>query len=102
MPVPAKQHAPAGGFMRRLVQSGLVAGTLGALLALGAPAELAGGNGAQAFTQNDHDVTDSVPSANPCTGDPGTLAETYDDVFHGTINKTGSWFTGNCLLDFVP
>ena len=24
----------------------------------------------------------------------GTSTQTFNDVFHGTINKTGSWFTG--------
>ncbi len=90
--------------MRRLAQFGVVAGTLGSMLALGVPAASAGGNGAQTFTQNDHNVTDSVPSANPCTGDTGTLTETYNDIFHGTINKTGSWFTGTVegKFTFVP
>jgi len=90
--------------MRRLVQFGLVAGTLGSLLMLGAPAAFAGGNGAQTFTQHDHNITDTHPDVNPCTGDPGTLNETFNDVFHGTINKTGSWFTGTAegWFTFVP
>jgi hypothetical protein len=93
-----------GGFMRRLAQFGVVAGALGSLLTLGVPAASAGGNGAQTFTQNDHNVTDSMPTANPCTGDTGTLTETFNDVFHGTINKTGSWFTGTIegKFTFVP
>ena len=77
---------------------------LGSLLALGAPAALAGGNGATTFTQNQHGVTDTMPSANPCTGDTGKLTETFNDIFHGTINKTGSWFTGTTegWFTFVP
>jgi hypothetical protein len=75
--------------MRRLAQLGVVAGALGALLAFGVPAALADGNGARTFTQHNHHVTDTQRSANPCTGDTGTLHETYNAVFHGTINKTG-------------
>jgi hypothetical protein len=90
--------------MQKLAKFGVVAGTLGALLAFGAPAAYAGGNGAQTFTQHDHKVTDTMPTANPCTGDTGTLTETFNDVFHGTINKTGSWFTGTVegQFTFVP
>ena len=90
--------------MRKIVKVGMVVGALVSLLTLAAPGAFAGGNGAQTFTQNDHNVTDSVPSANPCTGDTGTLTETYNDIFHGTINKTGSWFTGTVegKFTFVP
>ena len=37
-------------------------------------------------------------------GDTGTLTETYNDVFHETINKTGSWATGTVegKFTFVP
>src|SRR5262249_47499046 len=30
----------------------------------------------------------------PCTGVPATITITFNDVFHGTINNNGSWFTG--------
>lgn len=51
---------------------------------------MAGGNGATTFTQTDHAVAESFPSPNPCTLDPGTVSDVHNDVFHGTINKTGS------------
>jgi hypothetical protein len=90
--------------MRRLTQLGVTVGTLGALLTLGIPAALADGNGAQTYTQTDHNVTDTHPDVNPCTGDTGTLTETYNDIFHITINKTGSWATGTVegKFTFVP
>ena len=87
--------------MRKLVQFGVVAGTLAALLALGVPAAYADGNGATTFTQNDHNVTESMVSANPCTGDTGTLTDTFNSVFHGTISKTGSLFTGTAEAEFT-
>jgi hypothetical protein len=79
-------------------------GALGALLAFGVPAAMADGNGARTFTQHNHHVTDTQRAANPCTGDVGTLHETYNAVFHGTINKNGSWFTGTVTgrFTFVP
>jgi hypothetical protein len=45
-----------------------------------------------------------MPDVNPCTGEPGTTTQTFNDVFHGTINKTGSWFTGTTTgkIQFVP
>lgn len=74
------------------------------LCSLGTPAAFAGGNGATTFTQTDHAVTDVSADVNPCTGEPGTTTQTYNDVFHGTINKTGSWFTGTVTgsIVFVP
>lgn len=75
-----------------------------AAMALPAAAALADGNGAQTFTQVDKNVVQSGPAANPCTGDPGTLTTTLNDVFHTTINKNGSWFTGTLTgsVLFVP
>jgi hypothetical protein len=73
-----------------------------------APSALAGANGAQTFTQHDKHITQVMPpgtgNGNPCTGADGTLTLTFNDVFHGTINKTGSWFTGTVTgtLLFVP
>ncbi len=89
----------------RGIRLGFVAGTAGLLLAAGTPAALAGGNGAQTFTQHDRNVNQVMTeNANPCTGDLGTLTLHFSDVFHGTINKTGSWFTGTIhgTLSFVP
>ena len=90
--------------MRNLVRIlGVVAATA-SLYVLGVPAAFAGGNGAVTFTQHDHNVVDVSSDFNPCTGDTGTLTMTYDDIFHGTINKTGSWFTGTLhgSIQFVP
>ena len=64
------------------------------LMALGTPMAMAGGNGATTFTQTDHAVAESFSSPNPCTLDPGTVSDVHNDVFHGTTNKTGTWFTG--------
>ena len=82
---------------------GVVAATA-ALCTLGTSAAFAAGNGATTFTQNDHAVTEVMPDFNPCTGETGTTTQTFNDVFHGTINKTGSWFTGTMTgsARFVP
>ena len=40
------------------------------------------------FTQHFHDVTQTAPSANPCTGAPGTLTLTFNGVFHVTMDTT--------------
>jgi hypothetical protein len=49
-------------------------------------------------------VVDVRADSNPCTGDTGTLTMTYNDIFHGTINKTGSWFAGTVegTIEFAP
>ena len=70
-----------------------------------ASAALAGGNGAQTFTQVDKNVTQGPsPAGNPCTGVPGNLTVTFNDIFHVTISDTHSGFngtvTGSAL--FVP
>ena len=75
----------------RLIGAALAVATLG--LASTSVA-LAGGNGAQTFTQHDHGLTMVIHDVNPCTGAPATITLVVNDVFHGTINKTGSWFTG--------
>ena len=90
---------------RRLWQPtvGLVALVLGVTLAASTAA--AGGNGAQTFTQVDKNVVEVDPgNVNPCNGDVGTLTLIYNDVFHSTTNKNGSWFTGTLTgsLSFVP
>jgi len=90
--------------MHTLVKvSGALASTA-ALCTLGIPAAFAGGNGATTFTQTDHAVTQVTPDVNPCTGEPGITTQTFNDVFHGTINSTGSWFTGTTTgsIQFVP
>ena len=61
---------------------------------------------AVSFTQTVHDRTETSPSANPCTGVPGTLTLTFNAVFHVTINTTSG--TGHMTetaagsLVFVP
>ena len=70
-------------------------------LALGAPSAFAGGNGATTFTDNQHGVVDVFQDVNPCTGDPGTVSAVENQIFHGTINKTGSWFTGTVEGQFT-
>jgi len=90
--------------MHTLVKVGGTLAGAAALCSLGTSAAFAGGNGAITFTQNDHGVTQVMPDVNPCTGEPGTTTMTFNDVFHGTINKTGSWFTGTVTgsIQFVP
>jgi hypothetical protein len=79
----------------------LLVAALAAALLVATPVALAGGNGATTFTQTDHNATDSFVDVVPCTGAPATVNLTYNDVFHGTINKTGSWFTGTMTGDVV-
>jgi hypothetical protein len=43
---------------------------------------------AVSFTQTIHDVSQTFPSNNPCTGATGTLTITYNAVFHVTIDTT--------------
>ena len=90
--------------MNKIVKMGLVVVAAGSLGMFAASAAFAGGNGAVTFTQHDRDVVDVSSDVNPCTGDTGTLTMTYSDIFHGTINKTGSWFTGTLqgTIEFVP
>lgn len=64
------------------------------LLVLGGGWAGAGGNGAVTFTQADHGVVDVFEDANPCTGDSGIVSAVENQVFHGTTNEAGSWFTG--------
>jgi hypothetical protein len=76
------------------------------LVLVSASAALAGGNGAQTFTQIDKNVVQVMPgNTTPCNGEVGTLTLTYNDVFHGTLLANGtSWFTGTITgtLSFVP
>jgi hypothetical protein len=96
--------AEKGSTVRNLVRICGVFATAAALCILGTSAAFAGGNGAVTFTQHDRNVVDVSADSNPCTGDTGTLTMTYNDIFHGTINKTGSCFTGTLegTIEFVP
>jgi hypothetical protein len=82
--------------------------TVAAFGLVGAVAAQAGGNGAQTFTQIDKNVVEVDPpgtgNGNPCSGADGTLTLVYNDIFHGTINTNGSWFTGTLTgrFSFVP
>jgi hypothetical protein len=92
-----------GSIMHRKLNLFVLAGVVALVFATAA---LAGGNGAQTFTQIDKNFVEVDPgNVNPCTGDLGTLTLTYNDVFHGTMLANGtSWFTGTLAgtLSFVP
>ena len=85
--------------MKRLWRVIVSLSALTLVSAVAASAAFAGGNGATTFTENDHGVTDTFVDVIPCTGAPATITITYNAVFHGTINKTGSWFTGTMTGD---
>ena len=46
--------------------------------------------GAVSVTETFHDVTMSFPGINPCNGDVGTVALTYDGVAHATFLTSGT------------
>ena len=84
--------------LRRL--SPLIA-TVGLLLLLAAPA----GAAASATTETVHGVTQTSPSVNPCTGDPGVFTVTYNGVFHTSVDAMGgTHVTGTMTgtFEFVP
>lgn len=69
----------------------------------------AAGAGAVSYTQIDKNVTDVTADFNPCSGAPGTLTQTYNDIFHVTELTSGQgagtdWATGTMegTLTFVP
>ena len=65
----------------------------------------AAGAGAVTFTQHDHNLTQSFPTPNPCTGVPGTVTTVGNSVFHITTLANGtSWATGTSegTFTFVP
>ncbi len=69
------------------------------------PASSALAEGAITFTETFHNVTESFPDVNPCTGDPGTVTITYNGVVHFTQLPNGtSHFTVTQTGDvvFVP
>jgi len=66
------------------------------------PASSAFADGAVTFTQTFKDVSDTFPTPNPCTGDPGTVTITFNGVFHVTELPNGtSHFTITQTGDFV-
>ena len=52
-----------------------------------------------------HGVTETMPDANPCTGDPGLLTATYNAVFHESGDAAGGFHVTGTLtgtFEFVP
>jgi hypothetical protein len=89
---------PTTLLLRRLIP--LIAVT-GLLLLTAAPASAA----ASATTETVHGVTDTFPTVNPCTGDPGIVTLTYNAVFHTSTDATGgTHLTGTMTgtFAFVP
>jgi len=80
--------------MRNSIKAACGAVAATSVLLLGAASASADGNGATTFTDNEHGVVGVFHDMNPCTQDPGTVSDVENQIFHGTINKTGSWFTG--------
>jgi hypothetical protein len=75
---------------------------VGGFVLVAAPGALAGGNGAQTFTQTFHDATDTFVDVVPCVNIPATITITYNGVLHDTINKAGDfWATGTMTGDVV-
>jgi hypothetical protein len=65
----------------------------------------AAGAGAVSFTQTDHNLTQTATDVNPCTGAPGTVTITGNNVFHMTTLANGTfWLTGTSegTFTFVP
>src|SRR5712692_1704322 len=72
------------------------------LLLVAPPRAWADGNGAQTFTQNFHDATDTFVDFVPCTTNLATITITYNGVLHFTVNKAGDfWATGTMTGTFV-
>ena len=81
------------------------AAALAALVILALPASAAGA-GAVTMTQNFHNATQTIPSANPCTGAPGSVVITYNGVMHVTFLTGGvgagtGWGTFTATGDFA-
>ena len=65
-------------------------------------AVFADGDGSTTQTIHFDNVTQSFPSANPCSGAPGTLTLTYTGVFHQTTHLGGDvHFTTTIQGSFV-
>lgn len=57
-----------------------------------------------ADTNNEHQVTETNPDVNPCTGEPGTLTITYNEVEHESPDNNGgdhATFTQTGTFTFV-
>jgi hypothetical protein len=94
-------------FRRVAVRAGSLASVV-ALLYAGVALAAAGGRGTVTETQHEHNVVlFSMPTANPCTGEPGTLtALATNEVFHVTFFENGDEFwatgTGEGTATFTP
>jgi hypothetical protein len=78
----------------------LIAAT-GLLLFAAAPAIAAGSSTTETF----HGVTETFPTANPCTGDLGTVTTTYNGVLHTSFDGTGGIHVTGTLtgtFEFAP
>jgi hypothetical protein len=76
------------------------------LLLFPASSAFAAGAGAVSVTQTFHNATQSFPTPNPCTGDPGLVTLTYNGVAHATFLTSGvgagtGWETFTATGDFV-
>lgn len=67
----------------------------------------ANGNGTATCTVTFKDAQEIIPpgadtgGVNPCTGVLGTVALTYNGVFHVAVNRNGDWVTGTQTGTFV-
>lgn len=76
------------------------------LLLFPASSAFAAGAGAVSITQTFHNAIQTMPAANPCTGDPGMVTITYNGVAHATFLTSGvgagtGWETFTATGDFV-
>ncbi|HET8596017.1 MAG TPA: hypothetical protein VFM07_12270 [Intrasporangium sp.] len=78
--------------MRICMRAAAAALGVGPLLALGAVS--AGAAGATTSTDVQHGLVVVVDFVNPCNGDPGVVSAVEDQVFHSTVNASGSTFGG--------
>jgi len=84
--------------LRRLIP--LIAAT-GLVLVTAAPTSGAASTSTQTF----HQVTESFQTANPCTGDLGTVTTTYNGVLHMSADATGGFHVTGTLtgtFEFEP
>lgn len=75
---------------KRTIRSAVVAAsTVVVLLLFTYTSVSAAGAGAVTYTQTFKDVTQMLPSANPCTGVPGMATITFNGVMHVTFLTSG-------------
>jgi hypothetical protein len=88
--------------MKRLIAS---VAAIGAVFLMALPVQ-ASGAGAVSLTQTFHNATQTMPSANPCSGALGSLTITYNGIMHMTILTSGigtgtAWGTFTATGDFA-